>query len=128
MAFCDCGCIDGYSRQVVFLQCSSNNKAETVLDLFKMTVNLFGLPSRVRGDQGVKNVDVAKYIFSDPLQGTSRGSFTAGKSCHNQRIKWFWRDHFCGCLFLYYYLFFFMEEQGYLDISDEIDLFCLEFV
>ena len=28
------GCIDGFSRRIMFLRCSSNNLAETVLELF----------------------------------------------------------------------------------------------
>ena len=39
------GAIDGYSCLVVFLHCSNNNRAETVLQLFMKAVTEFGLPS-----------------------------------------------------------------------------------
>lgn len=52
------GCVDGYSRRVMFLRASTNNKASTVLTLFKEALQKFGLPKRVRGDHGVENVDV----------------------------------------------------------------------
>lgn len=42
------GGIDGYSRTVVFLGVSDNNRAETVLSLFEKAVLEWGLPSRVR--------------------------------------------------------------------------------
>ena len=122
------GCIDGYSRRLMFLNVSSNNRAETVLLLFTEACEEYGLPSRVRGDQGVENVDVARYMFSHPLRGPGRGSYISGKSCHNQRIERFWRDLFHGCIFLFYYLFYFMEDNGLLDINDETDLGSLEYV
>ena len=122
------GCVDGYSRKIMFLQCSTNNQASTVCQLFLNAVERYGLPSRVRGDQGVENVDVASYMFNHPIRGPGRGSYLSGKSCHNQRIEHFWRDLFHGCLFLFYYTFSFLEDNGYLSVNDEIDLFCLEFV
>ena len=66
-------------------------------------IESFGLPERVGGDQGVGNVDVAWFMFSNPLRGLGRESFIAGKSCDNQRIERFWRVLFHG-----YTLFFTM--------------------
>ena len=44
------GCIDGFSRTVIYLRCSTDNKATTTLQFFDEGVKEFGLPSRVRGD------------------------------------------------------------------------------
>uniref|UniRef100_A0A1X7VHF6 Integrase core domain-containing protein n=1 Tax=Amphimedon queenslandica TaxID=400682 RepID=A0A1X7VHF6_AMPQE len=52
------GCIDGFSRQIVYLQVSDNNRAETVVELFRDGVIRLGLPSRVRGGE---NVQVAEF-------------------------------------------------------------------
>lgn len=41
------GFIDGYSRLVVGLRASNNNRAATVLDLFLEASQLYGVPSRV---------------------------------------------------------------------------------
>ena len=48
----------------MYLQCSTNNNAQTVLEAFLEAVSNHGLPSRVRGDQGVENVDIAQFMFN----------------------------------------------------------------
>ena len=112
----------------MFLHCSTNNKAETVYNLFINAIEEHGLPSRVRGDQGVENVDAAWFMFTHRLRGPGRGSYISGKSCHNQRIERFWRDLFHGCLFIFYHIFGYLEDNGLLDISNDNDLYCLHFV
>ena len=83
------GCDDGYSRRIMFLKASTNNKAHIMFNLFMGAVDKFGLPQRIWGDQKVENVDVAWFMLSKPARGPNRDSFIAGKSCHNQRIKRF---------------------------------------
>ena len=57
------GGIDGFSRRIVFLRCSSNNKASTVASLFERAAGTYGLPSRVRADMGSENVDVERWVI-----------------------------------------------------------------
>ncbi|KAL0969985.1 hypothetical protein UPYG_G00235590 [Umbra pygmaea] len=84
------GGIDGFSRKIMFLNAASNNTASTALDFFLDGVRRFGWPYKVRGDQGVENVDIAQMMFT--VRGTGCGSFISGKSVHNQRIERLWRD------------------------------------
>ncbi len=44
------GAVDGFSRTIVYLNCSDNNRAETVLSLFRDSVPRFGLPDYIRSD------------------------------------------------------------------------------
>lgn len=122
------GGIDGYSRMIVYLKASSNNRASTVLKSFLDAVEEFGLPSRVRIDKGGENVDIAKCMLDHPLRGPDRGSHITGRSVHNQRIERLWRDVYFGCTHLFYSLFYAMEDAGILDPSSEAHLYALHYI
>ena len=51
------GCIDDYSRRIVYLHCCDNYRADTVLHLFIEDVRQLGLPSRVRGTEVGKTLE-----------------------------------------------------------------------
>lgn len=120
------GGIDGYSRRIVYLHASSNNRADTVHGLFRSAVAECGWPSRVRSDKGGENIDVARAMLS--VRGTGRKSHITGSSVHNQRIERLWRDTFRCVGQLYYALFYDMEDSGLLDVNSEKDLFAVHFV
>lgn len=79
------GGIDGFSRLITFLYCSTNNCASTVTELFCRAIALFGVPSRVRSDRGGENVGVCELMIR--TRGLDRGSHIAGSSVRNQRIE-----------------------------------------
>ena len=62
----------------MFLRCNSNNRAETVLNLFLDAINRDGnlWPSRIRVDKSVENVLVCDAMVQ--ARGEGRGSFIAG--------------------------------------------------
>lgn len=120
------GAIDGYSRLSVVLECTSNNKATTLLECFLKGVQEYGTPSRVRSDKGLENVLIADYMIGK--QGENRGSMLTGKSTHNQRIERLWRDVYNGVLSFFYELFYYMEEVEILDPLNEHHLCSLHYV
>ena len=120
------GGIDGYSRRIVYLHASCNNRAETVFRLFRDAVTECGWPSRVRSDKGGENVDVARAMLA--VRGSGRNSHITGSSVHNQRIERLWRDTFRCVGQVYYALFYEMEDSGVLNPDYDGDLFSLHYV
>ena len=120
------GAIDGFSRYIVYLHCSTNNRSETVAGLFEIATVNFGYPSRVKTDKGGENVLV--WAMMEEWRGSNRGSYLAGSSTHNQRIERLWRDLFCMVCNTFYYTFQAMEESGVLNISNVLHKFVLHFV
>ena len=112
----------------MFLRCNSNNRTETVLNLFLDAINRDGnlWPSRIRVDKGVENVLVCDAMVQ--ARGEGRGSFIAAPSTHNQRIERQWRDVFRCVCHLYYYLFYAKESIGILNTDNQIHLFALHLV
>ncbi|KAI9534203.1 hypothetical protein NQZ68_016922, partial [Dissostichus eleginoides] len=120
------GGIDGYSRLVVFLRASDNNRSTTVMDSFLDAVAKYGVPSRVRTDHGGENNSVC--LMMNIFRGSHRGSALRGRSTHNQRIERLWGDLWRGVSNVYYDLFNFLESEGIIDIDNEMHMWALHYV
>ena len=120
------GCIDGFSRVITFLQCSSNNCSDTVLDLCIRATSQYGTPSRVRTDQGGENVQVWRLM--EEVRGRDKRSYIAGSSVHSTRIERLWRDVYMAVTSRYVSMFSELEERNLLYPDNETDLFCLHCV
>lgn len=118
--------IDGYSRLIVFLKCSNNNKSSTVYQSFLEAVNTYGLPSRIRTDQGRENTLVAQHMLEN--RGLNRASVLTGSSIHNQRVERLWRDMHDCVTKLFYRLFYYLEGLGILNPDDDVHIFALYYI
>ena len=117
--------VDGFSRMIVFVKYSDNNRASTMLESFLEGASSFGLPSHVRTDHGGENVDVWRHMLSnsnDPL------SVITGSSTHNQRVERMWRDMRRSVSSSFSTTFTEIETEGVLDPLNDVDMFCLHYI
>ena len=118
------GCVDGFSRVITYLHCSTNNKAETVLQLFFQAGQKYGLSSKMRSDHGTENVKVA--LFINLVRG--RSSRITGASAHNQCIERLWRDVHTNAIEYFQSVFYGMEEHGNLNPDDRRHRYALHYI
>ena len=119
------GCIDGCSRNIIYLQLRDNNKSDVVLDAFLEGVSQYQLPLNVSGDFGGENVKVAEYMIRHRGPGTK--AFKAVPSTHNTRIERLWRDMRENTIQSYIDLFRGFEEDGML-LTNLLHIFTLQFL
>ncbi|XP_078362786.1 uncharacterized protein LOC144646946 [Oculina patagonica] len=123
---CIHGCVDGYSRAIIYLVVNNNNRATTVLACFQQATVEWGHPSRVRADKGGENVAVGDYMIW--YRGENRGSFLTGLSVRNTRIERLWRDVVECVVCVFSSLFLFLEANFILEPGNDIDIYALHYV
>ena len=120
------GCIDGYSRRIVYLEANTNNRANTVLSAFLKGIEHVGaVPHRVRSDKGLENKDVARWMIH--MNGPDQGSFITGRSVHNQRIERLWRD-VNRWLTPFHLIFAILRQNDLYEPTDPVDKTAIIFV
>jgi hypothetical protein len=120
------GGIDGFSRLVVFLGASDNNRQETVLQHFIHACAAYSIPSRIRVDDGGENNAICSLM--NLIRGREHNAAIRGSSVHNQRIERLWRDLWNGTTNVFYKLFYFLEDCGILDCNSDRHLWALHYV
>ena len=120
------GAIDGFSRTIIYLRCTDNNRAQTVVELFQEGVAQYGLPDHVRSDHGGENVAVWRFMISN--HNLDYSCVISGSSVHNERIERLWRDVHRCIVCRWADTFRDMESNGLLDPLNEVDLYCLHYV
>ena len=116
------GGIDGYSCLITFLQCHTDNKADSVLSAFANGMQKYGMPRKVRSDHGGENIEVWRAMISEH---SSDKCVITGSSTHNERIERLWRDVHRSVIVTFANAFRQLEDDKQLDPLNEVDIYCL---
>ncbi|XP_030579512.1 uncharacterized protein LOC115787648 [Archocentrus centrarchus] len=119
------GCIDGFSRKVLWLICGATNNDPSVIAHYFLSCvrNLGVIPMRLRTDCGTENGTMAaiqctlRHHHNDYYSGAS--SHMYGSSTTNQRIESWWSIFRKGRCQFWMELFADLREAGYLNGSHE---------
>ena len=118
--------MDGFSRLVTFGKFSDNNRAATVMELFRGAVEMYGQPLRTRTDYGGENVEIWRNMIE--VYGENYRSVVVGSSVHNQRIERHNRAANEQIIHVFKQQFYNLEHQGLLDPANSTDLYCLHYI
>jgi hypothetical protein len=119
------GGIDGCTREIIFLKCSDNNRAQAVFaEFLRGCIEYDVIPMATRTDYGGENILI--FRFMDHVVGNGREART-GDSQANQRIEQLWRWVTEKVSMFYINAFWDMEQLG-MNIEDPETLFCLHYL
>lgn len=120
--------IDGFSRACVYLRCSNNNQAWTVLQNFTAACEEFScVPRRIRTDYGGEN-QLLWEAMMELADETNPYPVTVGASVHNQRIERFNRDINNHVKNRFGIIFRYLEQNGQLNVEDPVHIYALHVV
>ncbi|XP_046569874.1 uncharacterized protein LOC124278183 [Haliotis rubra] len=127
------GCMDGYSRRILWLRVSNTNNdpgviASYFLDYLK---EIQGVPRCIKMDEGtengvVENIQKAFRWFHGDERCGDRSVIT-GSSHTNQRIERWWRTQRCGGIAYWIDLFKDKVQEGCVITSNRLHIECLRF-
>ena len=118
------GCIDGFSRRLMWLEVASTNKQpEVIASFFLKTVEqIKGLPTRIRSDDGteisiIEPTQIAmRAVHEDEYSGEA--SFCVGTSPANQKIECYWSQLTKERPLWWRHFFSELSGYGFLDSSN----------
>lgn len=130
--FCIHGCIDGFSRRIIWLDVGTTNNDPSIVAYYYLQSieQLQGTPAIIRGDLGTENSTLAfiqPFLRRHGTDSAQQTSFRYGRSVSNQRIEAWW-----GILRKWnsdWWIDFFknLKAGGHFDETNPVDIDCLRF-
>lgn len=127
------GCIDGYSRKIIWLKVASSNNNTKYISWYFLNAlkDTKCVPTLLRSDRGTENSIIAllqkniRRSHSDCLAGDS--SYIAGRSTSNQRIESYWSQ--MRRLGGNWWISFFkdLRDQHLFNDGDQLQVECLRY-
>ena len=127
------GCIDGFSRRIIWLEVGVTNKMPEVVAHYYITAlkQLKRLPTRIRSDDGTENsvIEAMKITLrsNDQDQYAGIASYIIGTSPANQKIECFWSQMLKDRPGWWRDFFEDMTNKGLLDAANPIIVECIRF-
>lgn len=129
---CINGCIDGFSRNVIWVCCYTTSSNPRVIAGYytEAIKSCGGCPRLIRSDKGTENVlvrEMQQFLRRDGQDDRAGDrSFITGKSTSNQRIEYWWNFLRRECTDFWISMFYSLESDG--DFSgDFIDMSLIQF-
>lgn len=127
------GCIDGYSKKVLWLRVSkTNNDPDVIGSYYLDAIRKYGfLPTLMRTDRGTEATLMEDFHMAlrskhnDEFAGIK--SFLRGKSTRNQRIESYWRQFRQHMGDFYIQMFKKMEENRLFEVENPLHVTCLRY-
>lgn len=126
------GCIDGFSRKLIWLEVGSSNKLPEIVAKFYLDSikELGGIPSQIKADDGTEHSliePIHVYLHSSTDSQNSLGSFSIISSPENQRIESYWSTLQRDRIGWWKSFFRDMTDQNVFTSSDLVLVDCIRF-
>lgn len=128
------GCIDGFSRKIIWLEVAASNKDPYMIGTYfvNAVTALNGVAYIVRADRGTENVniEILQQILRtthDDERARSDTTFLYGKSTANQRIEAWWSKFPQQGMAFWIHHFQEFVHMGIMDTSCHINIQCARF-
>lgn len=128
------GCIDGFSRKIIWLEVAASNKDPFLVCLFfaNAVTSLEGVPYVIRADRGTENGNIEKmqqFLRSahQDERANLQTTFMYGASTSNQRIEAWWSKFPQQGMAYWIHHFKELENAGIFDTSCVVNIQCARF-